>query len=338
MTDISTCDDAYVSRYAYSQRANNDNDDDTPGPTGLDESAKFDPLRIFLYKDYDHDDGAQDYDSDGDINLDKTLYLGTPYEISITSRTGAAGQDEGEEALTFLAEHPNTARFICFKLAQEFVSDSPQQATSDSCEAVFLANLGQPNQMGLVLADLLSSAEFSDVATQRNKLKDNQEALISLARLLGWPADHPGLSRSHSLAQKIRDAEQRIFYKAEPTGYYETADNWLNTNITLNRFREMNDMIFHDQTRPFVTYFRDELGYGADTTSTEIMAHLFLLMLGGNYDAHDVLLGIEALHENDPENDEDETLQPFNINQGDAEERIRALVAALAALPEYQLH
>ncbi len=332
---IVTCPE--VSRYAYYQEANNDGADDGMGEpeTGEDRSAKFDSLRIFKYKDYDHDDGGDDYDGDGDTNLDKTLFLNTAHEITIASRGNEFGQDEGDEALTFLAQHPATAKFICTKLAQEFVSDTPSQTTTDSCEAVFLANPLASNQMGLVLKDLLDSAEFSDPATQRGKLKDTQEVMFSLGRLLGWDASHPGVSRYLSLGSLIGDAEQPLFFKAEPTGYYEPAENWLNTNIALKRFQSLNDMVFDDQTYPFVTYFKDDLGL---TAADEIMTHLFLLMLGGHYDGHDIQLGVDALIKVDPDDADDIELQDFDITAPDAEERLRMLISRLAALPEFQLH
>lgn len=330
--DIITC-APYVMRYAYRDDA--DNDLDGTGETGLEESARFDPARIFYYKSNDHDDGLSDYDGDGVLTTTKTLYAGLPYEITIVSQNGALGQDEGEEALDFLATHPNTAKFICKKLAQEFVSDTPLVATTDNCETVFLANPSEADQMGLVLANLLGSIEFNDPTTQRNKLKDTQEVMLSIGRLLGWDASHPGESYRDSLASWIGDAEQPLFYKAEPTGYYEPAENWLDTNIALKRFRGLNNMVFDPQTQSFVVYFRDQLGF---TGSVDIMQYLFLTMLGGHYDGHDIQLGMEYLNKVDPNDPNNHAYQAFDFESEYAELRIRALIAYLAALPEFQLH
>ena len=341
VTDVTTC--SNVSRYGYRQQAENDNYEEDGGvvigETGLDESAKYNPLRIFDYREYDHDDGLSDYDDDGVFTTSKTLFLGTAYEKTINSLSGEAGVQEGEEALDFLATHPNTAKFICTKLAQEFISDTPLTATTEDCELVFLANPDADDQMGLVLANLLASAEFNDPTTQRGKLKDTQEAMLSLARLLGWNANHayPGgeVSYDDSIAYEIRDAEQPVFYKAEPTGYYETAENWLNTNTALKRFKEMNDMMAnHDgQSRDFVAYFKTI--YGPNPTSVEIMTHLFSLMLGGYYDGYDVQLGVDLLNKDDLEV---AVFQPFDIDGSEAEERITALITVLTALSEFQLH
>ncbi len=352
-TNINTC-TPYISRYPYRARADNDNEGS--GETGLDESAKFNPLRIFEFNIDDHDDGAFDYDNDGMINLTKTLYSGTVNQITIASQGGANGVLEGEQALDFFATHPSTAKFICKKLAQEFISDTPQPVTLGNCETVFLANSSSPAQIKLVLSSLLNSAEFVAPTTYRNKLKDSQEIILSLSRLLGWDAAEGSQtsycpSRSKNIASIISCAEQRIFYKSEPTGYYETSDNWLDPNIVFQRFRELNTMVFFDdQTRSFVNYFN---GLGL-TASGEIMAHLFLLMLGGNYDEQDVQLGFNILHKVDPDNLGSSAIQPFNLNDQtdnfryylggngngipDSEDRIRALIARLAALPEFHLH
>jgi hypothetical protein len=140
-------------------------------------------------------------------------------------------------------------------------------------------------------------------------------------------------------------------------------DNWLDTNIALNRFQEMNDMVLvydsqvsqgRDQTQSFVDYFKS-IGR---TTSGQIMAHLFMIMLGGHYDEHDVQMGLDMLHKVDPGNAGSTALQAFDINNTedflrsnlsrrnsgnanrlvDPEDRIRALIARLAALPAFQLH
>ena len=355
--DIITC-APYISRYAYQREANNDNDG--TGETGLDESDYFEPLRIFTYKSNDHDDGESDYDGDDVTNLSKTLYAGTANQITISSRGDAEGRQEGEEALTFLAEHPATADFICTKLAQEFISDAPEAITISNCATVFLANTAAPDQIGTVLESLLNSVEFSAPSTQRGKLKDSQEVVFSLGRLLGWDAREGSYTsycpnRQKNIAAVMRCVDQRIFYKAEPTGYYEPAENWLDTNIALNRFREMNMMATaEDMTRSFVDYF-NALGL---QSSGDIMAHLFLVMLGGNYDEHDVQLATNILHKADPDDSNDPDLVAFDLNStddflrydlssrssGDAnqisdpEDRIRALIVRLAALPEFQLH
>jgi len=355
-TSIITC-APFISRYAYLQEAENDGME--MGETGLDESARFNPLRMFYYKSDDHDDGVSDYDGDGATNTTKTLYFGTPHEITITSQSGANGQLEGEEALDFLATHPNTADFICTKLAQEFVADAPQAITVSNCATVFLGNTAAPNQMGLVLSNLLNSAEFNSPTTERSKTKDTQEVMFSLGRMLGWDATYlhyysnGSPTHRYSIALRIDQAEQPLLYKAEPTGYYEPAENWLDTNIVLNRFRGMNDMVFDDdQTQSFVDYF-NAIG---KTSSGEIMAHLFLMMLGGNYDEHDLKVGVDILHKVDPDDPGDDELQAFDLNDmtdnlkynlsytssgnsiPDPDDRIRALIARIAALPEFNLH
>src|ERR1051325_9048176 len=53
-----------------------------------------------------------------------------------------SGLAEGEEALDILAEHPSTAKFVTYKLAQYFVADDPPKALTDRLAKRFLETHG----------------------------------------------------------------------------------------------------------------------------------------------------------------------------------------------------
>jgi|GEM_PF-2145186 len=271
----------------------------------------YNNLQTFIFRANNHDD------------LPKT-FMGNTYPLP-----GETGLDEGERMLTFLATHESTAENICGKLAKYFISDTPAPTTLANCKAKFLATSNAPNQMAQVIDTLFKSEEFNAPENQRAKFKDNQEYMFSLARLLGLSAvgnAAPGsVLNQNVLGERIEATTQGLYAKGEPTGWPEIADSWINANGALNRFREGNKIVFDTaETMNLVDYFT-----GLNLTSSgDIMAHLFMLMLGGHYDVKDMELGYWTLH---PAN------KSFALTDPDAETRLRNLVARLAQLPEFSL-
>jgi len=253
------------------------------------------------------------------------VFMGEAYP-----QAGETGLDEGERMLTFLATHAVTAENICGKLARHFISDTPAAATLAGCKAAFMAKAGAPDQIAQVLDNLFDSVEFNAPGTFRAKFKDNQEYMISLARLVGRSAVGNAVPGSilnvAVLGERIEATAQGLYSKGEPTGWPEIADEWINANAALSRFREGNTMTFDtNQTMNLVDYFT-----GLNLTSSgDIMAHLFMLMLGSQYDLKDMEMGYWALHP---------AHKTFALTDADAESRLRGLVARLAQLPEFSLH
>lgn len=241
-----------------------------------------------------------------------------------------AGVDEGERALDMLAVHDTTARHICLKLARHFVSDEPAQTTLAECALTFKAAGSADDQIAQVLRNLFNSVEFNDPATQRNKFKDHQEYIFSLARLLQWnavgtlPAN--GQIPNGVIGDIIEAMGQRQFAKPEPTGWPEdVAGGWLTADSALHRFREGNKMSLDTNQTKLAAYFKAQ----GITSSGDVMANLFMLMLGGNYDDRHMTMGYWILH---PDNSEFD-LNTTSLNVADT--RIRTLIARIAQLPEF---
>ncbi|MEM7194730.1 MAG: DUF1800 family protein [Pseudomonadota bacterium] len=332
--DKTTCD--LVSRYGYFAR-----------PTGCENSScelpLYPQLRIFDFRENDHDDGQSDYNENGDEdNAQKVLTVGVPpIELIVPSIDGPDGVNEGLDTLEWLAEHPSTALFVCTKLAQEFVSDLPALSTLDNCVTTFLNPTVESNQMGEVLVSLLTSSEFDSVSNHRAKLQDTQEVVFSLGRYLQWQATHPNHSRFNSLAFRLRSAEQPLFTKDEPTGYYETGENWLNTNIVLEQHDLLHRMVRDWDDQSFESFGGENddrvvaylASIGVDTLP-EILEHLFLVFFGGYYDGYDIQIGFDILNGNDlPYQAPD-----FDFNESFAEDRIKRLMTRLVTLPAFHMH
>ena len=67
------------------------------------------------------------------------------------------GECEGEQAIRMLARHPSTARRVCLRLAQCFVSDQPRPELVQQLASSFLSSQGDLRE---VMRRLLQSADF----------------------------------------------------------------------------------------------------------------------------------------------------------------------------------
>ncbi|MCA9916136.1 MAG: DUF1800 domain-containing protein, partial [Anaerolineae bacterium] len=83
----------------------------------------------------------------------------------------SSGEQEVHEILDLLAQHPNTARYVCTKLCRYFVSDNPPSSLVESAALVFHNQWDQPNQLREVVKTILLSDEFKSASTWGQKVK-----------------------------------------------------------------------------------------------------------------------------------------------------------------------
>ena len=260
------------------------------------------------------------------------VFLNTTFPIPTATGTGV-GVKEGDDALDMLAAHPSTAKFICLKLARHFISDNPSSGTLTECANVFTTNQNAVDQMGKVVRYLVTSKDFKFFRNQQGKFKDHQEYIFSLARIANWSAvgyvpTTGGVIARGVIGDIAERMDQRQFAKEEPTGWAEdVAGGWLSANSALHRFREGNLMSLNGQTR-LAAEFKDK----GITSSKDVLANLFLMMLGGNYTNEHMVMGYGFLH---PKN------ATFDLNTTPvytADARIRLLISRLAQMPEFSAH
>jgi uncharacterized protein (DUF1800 family) len=138
-----------------------------------------------------------------------------------------ANMKEGLEALTVLAADPHTAHFISYKLAQRFVADDPPPALVDRMAATYLSTDGD---IKAILRTLVQSPEFNSKKYFRNKVKTPMEFLASAFRTTATDPANPG-----ALVNTINTMGMRLYYALPPTGYYITADHWMNSTALVDR-------------------------------------------------------------------------------------------------------
>jgi uncharacterized protein (DUF1800 family) len=151
-------------------------------------------------------------------------------EKIVLGRTLPAGRGEqdGLDVIDILVGHPSTAKFISRKLAQRFVADDPPQQLVDRMAITFTKTEGD---LRAVLRTMFSSTEFLSEGAWRSKLKSPLELAVSVVRAL-----NSDVRDAYMLAQRIAELGQPLYGKAEPTGYPNTNDAWVNTAGMLGRF------------------------------------------------------------------------------------------------------
>jgi uncharacterized protein (DUF1800 family) len=137
------------------------------------------------------------------------------------------GVKDGLKVIDTLVAHPSTARFIAKKLAVKFVSDTPSDALVGRVADAFQKSKGD---VKTTLRALFSDKEFFATENYRAKIKSPFELAVSSIRALG--ADTNASSAMLAMLNKL--GEVPYAYQA-PTGYPDTAEDWVNTGALLER-------------------------------------------------------------------------------------------------------
>jgi hypothetical protein len=137
------------------------------------------------------------------------------------------GMNEGMQVLDMLAHHPNTAKFICKKLAMRFVADDPPPARVERMAAKFLATDGDIRE---VLRTLFKSPEFWSAKAYRAKVKTPFEFVISSLRATGTDLNNPG-----PMLGILNKMGMPLYQMVPPTGYSMTASTWMNSEALIDR-------------------------------------------------------------------------------------------------------
>jgi uncharacterized protein (DUF1800 family) len=217
------------------------------------------------------------------------------------------GIADGEQVLDIVARHPSTARYISWKLARRFVSDSPPPALVDRAALVFLQTDGD---ISSVVRTIVTSDEFFADAAFRAKVKNPLEFIVSARRALGARADSTSTSW-----RAVCDLGQPMFGRASPDGWPDDGAAWINSGTILNRIMYAADLAA-DKV-PGVTLAAWPGWSLVDSTAREQADGVIRLVLGGV-----------------ATDDTRRTLA--DINHEDGEERLREMVAVVLGSPEFQ--
>ena len=159
--------------------------------------------------------------------------------VAVPSANVPVGMRQGVAALTLLASSPKTAHFISYLLAQRFVADDPPAGLVDRMAATYTATDGE---IKAVLRVLVKSPEFNSHRYFRNKVKTPAEFVASAFRATATDPQNPGAM----VALLTNQLGEPPYKKLEPTGYYVTADHWMNTQALMARLN-FADQLTHNR-------------------------------------------------------------------------------------------
>jgi uncharacterized protein (DUF1800 family) len=188
------------------------------------------------------------------------------------------GINDGLMVLDILARHPSTAKFLATKLARRFVMDSP---TPELVTRISNAYLKSDGSIRETLRAVFTSPEFNSAAAYRAKIKTPFELTISAIRTLGGetnggPSIHQWMARM---------GEPLYMYQA-PTGYPDTAEDWVNTGSLLERLNFALALVSNriPGTRVNLSRFAVEAAGDASASvdKTKLMERFISVILNGD--------------------------------------------------------
>ncbi len=147
-------------------------------------------------------------------------------KMVLGQKINEGGMKDGLKVIDVLVNHPSTAKFIARKLAVKFVSDNPSEALVGRVAKAFQDSKGD---IKTTLRAIFTDKEFFAAENYRAKIKTPFEVVISAIRTVG--ADTNGGQIQAMLAKM---GEPLYAYQA-PTGYPDTAEDWVNTGALLER-------------------------------------------------------------------------------------------------------
>lgn len=142
-------------------------------------------------------------------------------------KVNEGGMKDGLKVIDILVSQPATAKFIAKKLAVKFVSDNPSDELVSKIAQAFQKSNGD---IKTTLRAMVDSPEFYAQENYRAKIKTPFELLVSSLRALD--AD---VKPSPALLGLLNKMGEPLYGYQAPTGYPDTAEDWVNTGALLER-------------------------------------------------------------------------------------------------------
>ena len=139
----------------------------------------------------------------------------------------SGGMQDGLDVIDVLVSHPSTAKFIAKKLAVKFVNDDPNEALVKRVAKAFSRSGGD---IKVTLRALFNDKEFFAPKNYQAKIKTPFELMISSLRALDVETDG-----SQALIALLNRMGEPLYGYQAPTGYPDTAADWVNTGALLER-------------------------------------------------------------------------------------------------------
>jgi uncharacterized protein (DUF1800 family) len=176
------------------------------------------------------------------------------YELVIPGRAGDAGLEEGYEVLAYLADLPFTQEFLCVKLCRLFIHDDFVHGVYDYTDPALSAegrlvrdcmraweDVRPRGQIRAVLSVIFNSELFRSHGASMQKVKTPLEFTLSALRALRTVKTNAAFTAEtdgYSLATPLNlMGGMKLFDRADPDGYPESAPGWISTGTLADRLR-----------------------------------------------------------------------------------------------------
>lgn len=146
-------------------------------------------------------------------------------QVLLGRRFAGDGPDRARQALAFIAERPQTASHLAFKLARHFLADQPRPEDVAHIETAWRRSDGDLSVVARAVVEAPSA--FDPAYT---KFKTPEEFLISSLRAVNAPAPNP-----RQLYRSYLALGQAPFSAPSPAGWADTAEAWASPDAVLKR-------------------------------------------------------------------------------------------------------
>ncbi|GAA6184162.1 DUF1800 domain-containing protein [Aliiglaciecola sp. NS0011-25] len=150
------------------------------------------------------------------------VLLGKVYgESRIATKTGFKfeySMQQGLQILSDLANHPNTARHLSYKLAKHFIADNPPNVLVDAMTKSWISSDGD---IPTVISTLIDHPQSWSLNSR--KLKTPRDFVLSSCRACNQSSPSPRLFKT------LEILGQGLFNAGSPAGYADEESEWLGT-------------------------------------------------------------------------------------------------------------
>ena len=146
----------------------------------------------------------------------------------------AGGPGQGMAVIELLGKHEGTAEFLAMKMVRYLVADVPPKRLVGEVTKVYQKTGGDLTAM---VRTIVESEEFWDPSNVRSKFKTPYEYVVSAIRVTGCEVGSLG-----SLERYMQAMGQPLYHCDDPTGYYDTADAWLDPGVMALRWEFAVDL------------------------------------------------------------------------------------------------
>lgn len=155
-------------------------------------------------------------------------------KVVLGSSLRGGGEEQGVSVIRALAKHKFTADYISRKLCRYLLRDEPNEALVAEVAKVFRRTKGD---LPKVYEAIVFSDDFLYRQNHRVKFKTPFEFVISAIRVTGAEAESFG-----QVDRALQLMGQPTYQCPDPTGWYDTAEAWLDPGVLVYRWTFAMDL------------------------------------------------------------------------------------------------